>query len=125
IIDGFVLGGYTCATYLSEDRVKEGRSVEKVVIVVQGEIEELQRIAGYTQALADASNLARDLANAPGADLTPPDFAEKVAKLAAPAGIQAEVWKVKRIAAHNMHLLLAVGQGSAAEPRVVKLSYKP
>lgn len=125
IIDGFVLGSYTCATYLPEDRVKEGKSVEKVVIVVQGEIDELQRIAGVTQALADGANLARDLSNAPGADLTPPDFADQVAKLATHDRVSAEIWKVKRIAAHDMHLLLAVGQGSAAEPRVVKMTYKP
>ncbi|MCB0220144.1 MAG: leucyl aminopeptidase [Chrysiogenetes bacterium] len=125
IIDGFVLGGYQCATYLPESRIKEAKPVEKVVIIVQGEIDELQRLAGIAQALADGANLARDLTNAPGADLTPPTFAEEVAKLAGPAGVQAEVWKVKRIAAHDMHLLLAVGQGSAEEPRVVKLSYKP
>ncbi|AUG75538.1 hypothetical protein CFP65_0578 [Kitasatospora sp. MMS16-BH015] len=69
--------------------------------------------------------LARDLVNEPGAELTPPLFAERALKLAAETGLECEVWDAQRIAHERLGGLLGVSRGSLVPPRLVRLRYRP
>ena len=125
VVDGFVLGSYSWSKYLSEDARKKAQPVTKVFILAEGTPEEVEGQLEFSKAAAAATNVARDLANTPGADLPPPAFADKINALVRQAGLHCEIWKRKRIEAAGMNLLLAVGNGSLHEPRFIKLTYKP
>ncbi|HEU5196494.1 MAG TPA: leucyl aminopeptidase, partial [Methylomirabilota bacterium] len=75
--------------------------------------------------LGEATNQARELANEPGNRLTPRQFAERGAALAAAAGLGVEILDETRIADLRMGLLLGVAQGSSEPPRLLVLRHEP
>ncbi|MGE0766867.1 MAG: leucyl aminopeptidase [Hyphomicrobiaceae bacterium] len=73
-------------------------------------------------AVADGVYLARDLVNEPANVLGPIEFAERLASLGVP-GLEVEVLDLDQLTALKMGALLAVGQGSARESRVVVMQW--
>jgi len=73
-------------------------------------------------AVAEGVYLARDLVNEPANTLGPIEFAERLANLGIP-GLDVEVLDLEQIGALKMGALLAVGQGSARESRVVVMQW--
>jgi len=77
-------------------------------------------------ALGRSVNFARHLVNLPPNDLNPPAYADAIKKLFAKSKtVSVEVWDEKRLKKEKLELMLAVGQGSATPPRLVKLRYRP
>ncbi len=70
------------------------------------------------QGLADGINVARDLVNEPPNVLYPVTFAERAASLEK-LGVDVEILDEKQLKKLGMRTLLAVGQGSERESRVV------
>lgn len=78
------------------------------------------------RALGSAVNLARHLVNVPPNFLNPVTYAQFVAKkFARQKNLSVEIWDEKRLQKEGMGLHLSVGQGSANQPRLVRLSYRP
>ncbi len=76
--------------------------------------------------LGQSVNLARHLVNLPPNDLNPPSYAESLKKLFSKSKtMTVEVWDESRLKKEKLDLILAVGQGSATPPRLVRLSYRP
>ncbi|MFM9941129.1 MAG: leucyl aminopeptidase [Hyphomicrobiaceae bacterium] len=73
-------------------------------------------------ALAKGVYLARDLVNEPANALGPVEFADRLAALKVP-GLEVEVLGMEQLREHKMGALLAVGQGSVRESRVVVLQW--
>ena len=73
-------------------------------------------------AVAEGVFLARDLVNEPANALGPVEFAERLAALGVP-GLEVEVLDMEALQALKMGALLAVGQGSARESRVVVMQW--
>ena len=73
-------------------------------------------------AVAEGVYLARDLVNEPANTLGPIEFAERLAGLGVP-GLDVEVLDLEQIGALKMGALLAVGQGSVRESRVVVMQW--
>ncbi|WP_017592787.1 leucyl aminopeptidase [Nocardiopsis potens] len=76
-------------------------------------------------ALARATALARDLINTPSAEKDPEWLAQRAREIAAGAGLEVEVWDEADLERGGFGAILAVGQGSARPPRMVRLSYTP
>src|SRR5690606_23277921 len=74
---------------------------------------------------ATAAAQARDWVNTPPNLLRPPDFADQVAEAAAKAGVAVEVLNERALRRAGFGGILAVGQGSQAPPRLVRLEYTP
>lgn len=74
---------------------------------------------------ARATWLARDLANTPSNIKNPVWMADRASALAREAGLEVTVWDLERLRAENFGGILAVGAGSASEPRLVTVSYRP
>ena len=73
-----------------------------------------------------ATNLARELANQPSNLLRPAAFAERAAQAVGEVGVAAEgARRSGRIARLGMGLLLGVGQGSEAPPRLLVMRHEP
>ena len=75
--------------------------------------------------VAGAVARARDWVNTAPNDLRPPQFADVVAEAASGAGLEVEVLDERALRRGGYGGILAVGQGSAAPPRLVRLAYAP
>ena len=75
---------------------------------------------------ASAVQLARHLVNLPPNELNPETVEALVRKdLGFAKSVKIDVWDHKKLAAENMNLHLAVGQGSETPPRMVHIRYRP
>ncbi len=126
VAEGALLGGYRFAGYKTKPQPFRRDPVREVAIhvpeagdpVATGEI---RRAAAATAAVA----LARDWVNTPGNDLRPPAFADAVASAAREAGLAVEVLDEDGLREGGFGGILAVGLGSQAAPRLVRIAYRP
>ena len=122
LVEGTILGAYSPGRWKSKQDVKP---VERIVIAAD-ETPELRAAAEHAAVLADCANRARDLANEPPNELTPATLAERAAALAAEhEHLTVESLGPKEMTELGMGSLLAVGQGSRNEPRLIVLRYEP
>lgn len=75
--------------------------------------------------LAEAVNFARTLAQEPSNKLTPAEMARRAQAMAECEGLACTIFNRDQMAEMGMGALLAVGQGSAQEPQLIRLSYRP
>lgn len=68
---------------------------------------------------------ARFLATVPSNLKSPAWLAEQALEVADAAGLKAQVWDEKQLAAEGFGGILAVGQASATPPRLIRLDYTP
>ncbi|HET7829519.1 MAG TPA: leucyl aminopeptidase [Candidatus Limnocylindrales bacterium] len=74
---------------------------------------------------AEATQLARDLANTPPMHLSAPRMAEVAQVLGAQAGLEVETFDNEALVALGCGGLLGVNAGSAEEARMIRLTYRP
>jgi leucyl aminopeptidase len=124
--EGLELGAYRFTKYLTGDR-KPKAELRSVVVGVAGKLRPTAKsLLATGQRVAAAVNLARDLSNEPGNVMYPSAFAAAAVAVAkANPALKCEVFDFKEIRRRGMHLIDAVGRGSAHEPRFVHLSYVP
>ncbi len=72
---------------------------------------------------ADAVNFARDLANTPGADLTPGILAQKARAALRTVGVRVRVLDVRAMKRLRFGGVLSVGQGSSKPPKFIIAEY--
>lgn len=111
-----MLGNYRYDTYKSNP--KEALSA----ILFYGDFDTVA--VDKAIAIANARNFARDLVNAPAADIYPETLADEAQDLAGD-NISVEVWGEEKLVEENMVGILAVGQGSINPSRFIHLHYKP
>ncbi|MDW4910401.1 leucyl aminopeptidase [Streptomyces sp. ADMS] len=127
--EGALLGAYSFDAYKEIGRngkdAKSGKAPLAEVALLGGK----PRDAAYKAAVARATavseelNRARDLINTPPNDLNPEAFAAVAQAAAEEHGIQVQVLDVKALEKGGYGGILGVGAGSAAGPRLVKLTY--
>ncbi|MGI6358625.1 MAG: leucyl aminopeptidase [Bacillota bacterium] len=74
--------------------------------------------------MGEATNLARDLVNAPANYMTPTHMAAAAAQVAKEAGLEIEVLERADMERLGMGCLLGVAQGSAQPPKMIVLRYQ-
>jgi leucyl aminopeptidase len=124
IAEGALLGAYRFAGYRSTpDR---NPPVKRISIHVPEARDRAARaeLKRATQA-ATAVVRARDWVNTAPNLLRPPEFADRVAAAATDAGLGVEVLDERALRRGGYGGILAVGQGSQAPPRLVRLAYTP
>jgi leucyl aminopeptidase len=125
VAEGALLSSYTFDRYKSE---KNGKPAVETFSFVGAE---LQKTTTLTHALAVVEKmipgvfLARDLINEPASVSTPSYLAEHATKIARSGKLQSDIFGPSKMKTAKMYGLLAVAQGSAEEPRFIKLTYKP
>jgi leucyl aminopeptidase len=124
VAEGALLGGYRFAGYKStpvrRSPVGEVR-VHVPDVAADGLADEVTRVRSVIRAVAQT----RDWVNTAPNDLRPPEFAAAVAGLAEDAGLTVEVWDENRLRDEGFGGITAVGQGSSAPPRMVRIGYTP
>ncbi|MEU4090479.1 leucyl aminopeptidase [Streptomyces aureus] len=128
VAEGARLGAYGFDAYKEAGRsesAKDRKGPLGEVAVLGGK----PRDAAYKAALARATalteelNRARDLVNTPPNDLNPESFAAVATAAGKEHGIKVQVLDEKALVKGGYGGILGVGAGSAAGPRLVKLSY--
>ncbi len=123
-VEGLLLGLYEPDKYRTSD--KEEREVERLVVIAQGADESaLRRGAERGRIVGESVNFTRDLANEPGAFMTPTIMAERAQQIAAEFGLEVEVLDREQMEAHGMGSLLSVARGSEEPPKLIILKYTP
>ncbi len=115
---GAALGAYKFDGYKSE----AGGDAAPQTVAVYGASE-----AAVTKAtvLAESVAIVKDWSDTPANLLRPPAFAIEIEQAATAAGLEVEILAAEALSAGGYGGVLAVGGGSSAEPRLVRLSYRP
>ncbi|MFG2106930.1 leucyl aminopeptidase [Micromonospora chersina] len=126
VSEGALLGGYRFAGYKTKPQPARRAPVAEVLVAVPDAADATaQAEVTRAQAVAGAVLTSRDWVNTAPNELRPPSFADAVATAAREAGLGVEVLDEAALAAGGYGGILAVGQGSEAPPRLVKLTYTP
>lgn len=122
--EGLRGGAYRYTAHLTGDRVPRRRT-EQGILVVRRKDQAAREALRRGDVVADAIALARDLVNAPPNELTPAALADAARAAVEPHGVTFKQWDRKGLERLGMRLFLAVNRGSAEEPRLVHMTYKP
>ena len=118
---GAALRGYRFDRYRSRRRPDEPKPVKRLNVVT-ADLAGARRAHVHLDALARGVTLARDLVSEPPNVLYPLSFVAR-AKALRQLGVEVEALDVKRMTKLGMGALLAVGQGSSHEPRLLVLRW--
>jgi leucyl aminopeptidase len=119
-VEGTVLSAYRFERYKAKTPDDAGRLKSLSV----SDHDDRARAIAAAAVVARATNLARDLQNAPANDMTPQALAARAQELAAEEqGVSCEVLGRDQIVERGMGCFAAVAQGSYAEPQLITLRY--
>ncbi|MGW2636323.1 leucyl aminopeptidase [Streptomyces sp. NPDC001348] len=131
IAEGVLLGAYSFDAYKDNgkadrsSKAKNGKGPLAEATLLGGKPRDAAHKGAVARAAAVAEELnrARDLINMPPNDLTPEAFAQVAQAAAKEHGLKVQVLDEKALTKGGYGGILGVGGGSAAAPRLVKLSY--
>ncbi|MBA2948539.1 leucyl aminopeptidase [Streptomyces himalayensis] len=129
VAEGALLGAYAFDAYKENGQngrnAKNGKAPLAEVALLGAKPRDKAHRAAVERATAvtEELNRARDLVNTPPNDLNPEAFAAVATAAAKEHGIKVQVLDEKALAKGGYGGILGVGAGSAAPPRLVKLSY--
>jgi len=117
VVEGTLLADYEFNRFKTK---KEEKKVDSLVILTS---QKVGAAVGKGVVLAEATNYVRDLVNLPAAVVTPSYLGREAMKLKG-GKTQVKVHGKKKIEKMKMGGLLAVGSGSAQEPKFIVINYK-
>ena len=126
ILEGALLGSYRFAGYKTKPQPNRREPVKTLQVTVP-DASDAAALAEVARAgiVSKVVRLTRDWVNTAPNDLRPPQFADAVVAAAEGTGLEIEVLDLDQLKAGGYGGIVAVGQGSEAPPRLVKLSYTP
>ena len=121
VVEGMVLADYRFERF----KAKKSASIEHVRVQVLAEDLASAKKAGRRgETIAEATNLARDVANQPANVLYPETLAARAVKLGRDFGLKVTVFDEKKLRAGKFGGLLAVGKGSVRPPRLIVIEHR-
>jgi leucyl aminopeptidase len=126
IAEGALLGNYQFAGYKTRPQPGRRDPVRSVSLHVADAGDRTARAeVKRAGVVAAAVTQTRDWINTAPNELRPPAFAAAVADAATDAGLEVEVLDERALRRAGYGGVLAVGQGSEATPRFVRIAYRP
>ena len=123
-VEGVVIGSFDPDKYKTSD--KEERVIERLVVIAEGADEaSLQSGAERGRVVGESVNFTRDMANEPGAYMTPTIMAQRAQGVANEFGLEIDVLDRARMEELGMGSLLSVARGSEEPPALIVLKYTP
>ena len=105
---------------------KEEKRIERLVVAIEGaEEESLNQAVERGVIVGESINFTRDLANEPGAYMTPTDMADRAREIANEFGLSIDVLDEDRMEQEGMGSLLSVTRGSEQPAKLIILKYTP
>ena len=122
--EGAVTGLFEPDKYRTVD--KEERTIERLVVIHDGADQDaLSRGVERGRIIGESINFTRDLANEPGANMTPTDMADRARQIAEEFGLNIDVLDESRMEQEGMGALLSVSRGSEEPAKLIILRYTP
>jgi leucyl aminopeptidase len=122
--EGLELGGYRYLTYKSSLSKDQTFTVEQAsLLIADGDPQPIRDGIARGQAIARGVALARDLGNGPGNDITPAKLGETALELGERYGFTTTVLDKAQLTEQGFGGILAVGKGSANEPRFIVMEH--
>ncbi len=124
LAEGALLGLYRFTRHQKND--ENAHELHSLTIMEReaDQIEALQRGVQTGTILADATNLAREMANEPSNYFTPTEMAARAQAVADETGMRCEVLDTEQMVELGMGALLGVAKGSAQPPKFIVLHYR-
>lgn len=119
--EGIVLSTFEPGFYFTGDN-KDTKALEDVVFLAEGDNELKERVARGV-VIAEGQNFSRTLANEPPNNMHPVRLAQEAEKLAKEVGLEFHALDKQQLTEGGFQAILAVGQGSVNEPRMIVLKY--
>ncbi|MFN3336649.1 MAG: leucyl aminopeptidase family protein, partial [Thermomicrobium sp.] len=119
LVEGTVLASYRFSRYRSTE---DGARIERLTIIGGADVDTGIR---YGRLVSDAVVFARDLTNEPGNILDPERLSGIAWEMAQEVGLECAIYDRALLEELGAGAILAVGQGSRREPRLVHLIYRP
>ncbi|GAA3118784.1 leucyl aminopeptidase [Streptosporangium carneum] len=116
---GGLLGSYSFTKYRTDG--EQPSPVDELTVLSRAD--DAEAAVGRAATLSESVSLVRDLVNTPPSDLSPARFAELAEQSGSEAGLSVEVLDEKALKEAGYGGIVAVGQGSANPPRLVRLAY--
>ena len=124
MVEGVIIGLFELDKYRTAE--KEERRLERLIVLGEETDEaKLRRGAERGRIIGESVNFTRDLANEPGAYMTPTIMAERAQSIATEFGLEVDVLDTARIEAEGMGSFLSVARGSEEPPKLMVLKYTP
>jgi leucyl aminopeptidase len=125
VAQGALLGNYSFTAFRAASAASQPAPVQKILITGDPKDKEQAAALARAQVIADAVNYARDLVNTPPSALPPEEIAQQAIEAVRKLPVGVEVWDEDALARDEFGGILAVGQGSANPPRLIRLDYSP
>jgi leucyl aminopeptidase len=123
-VEGAYIGAFEPDKYRTVD--KEQKQIDRLVVVVEDADEEvIQKAVEAGKIVGECINFTRDLANEPGAYMTPTDMAQRAQDIANEFGLTIDVLDEARMEEEGMGSLLSVTRGSDEPAKLIVLKYTP
>ncbi len=126
ITEASYFGAYKYDEYITPKKNDKKPSDITVTIADDndGKMAVIKKAVAVGTIIGKAQNLARTLANRPGNVINPETLAKEAKKIAKPfANLTCSVMNKQTLKAKSMGGILAVGQGSKSEPKLIVLKY--
>jgi leucyl aminopeptidase len=120
--EGALLGSFALDSKKAEPKPTVHTRVD---VVVSKAGAKLEAALARARVRADATVIARDLANEPSLDKTPAWLADRAKKIGKAAGVTVSVMEPAELEQRGFGGILAVGSGSTRPPRLIRLDYRP
>lgn len=124
VTEGAILGLYTFHKHQTKE--EDTKEIEQLLIVEREDkkVSILERGCTRGRIMAEATNLARDMANEPGNYMTPTNMAEVAQSVADEWGLDCRILEQADMEKLGMGAILGVARGSRQPPKLIILSYK-
>jgi leucyl aminopeptidase len=124
VVEGSFIALFDPDKYRTSD--KEERQIDRLLVVMDGADETvLKRGIERGRIIGESVNFTRDLANEPGAYMTPTNMAERAREIANEFGMSVDVLDEARMKQEGMGSLLSVARGSDEPGKLIVLKYSP
>lgn len=127
LAEGMYLAAYNFDKYKTPDKETINLDIKKIFVYLKSNQEsKFVKAWELGRALAEGTNLARNLVNEPAGTMTPEFLAETAREIAAKSkNIRVKILEKEAIAKMKMNAYLSIAKGSSAQPKFIHLVYKP
>jgi len=124
VTEGSLLGLYTFRKHKTKENNKPGEVKQLLIAGSNQTKNSLEEGSTKGKILAEATNLARDMANEPANYMTPGHMADMATRLAQDYSLEVSVLEREQMKELGMGALLGVAQGSQQPPKFIVLHHK-
>ncbi|MBI1969225.1 leucyl aminopeptidase [Candidatus Woesearchaeota archaeon] len=126
LAEGLVMGSYAFDQFKTKKNGKK-KEIKSMSIfpIHELEVEQVKQGIAVGNVIGSAVNVVRDMINKPANIMTPTNFANEARIACRNSKIKCKILGKVQLKKEKMNLVMAVGQGSVQEPKMVILEYKP